>query len=118
MTNRGKKKKISIYRNKEIKRLWNIIFPVLKNKYVLTLIIFFLWILLFDRNNLIERHRNLKKLHQLEKEKKDYIERIRKDKKQFDELRSSNENLEKFAREQYFMKKEDEDIFIVKEVDE
>ena len=69
MTNRGKKKKISVYRNKKIKRFWNIIFPVLKNKYVLTLIIFFLWILLFDRNNLIERHRSLKNLHQLEKQK-------------------------------------------------
>lgn len=104
---------IYFYRNKKIKKIWNIIFPVLKNKYVLTLIIFFLWILLFDRNNLIERHRNLKKLHQLEKEKKDYIERIRKDKKQLEELKSSNENLEKFAREQYFMKKEDEVIFII-----
>ncbi len=106
---------IYFYRNKKIKRLWNIIFPVLKNKYILTLIIFFLWILLFDRNNLIERHRNLKKLHKLEKQKESYIERIHKNNKQLEELKSSNENLEKFAREQYFMKKEDEVIFIIKE---
>lgn len=106
---------IYFYRNKKIKKIWNIIFPVLKNKYVLTLIIFFLWILLFDRNNLIERHRSLKNLHKLEKQKESYIERIRKDNKQFDELRSSDENLEKFAREQYFMKKKDEVIFIIEE---
>ena len=101
-----------------LKKFWDIIFPVLKNKYVLTLIIFFLWILLFDRNNLIVRHRSLKNIHKLEKQKESYIERIRKDKKQFDELRSNDENLEKFAREQYFMKKKDEDIFIVEKVDE
>ena len=99
--------------------LWILIqhHPLLNLISVDTLIIFFLWILLFDRNNLIERHRILKNLHKLEKQKESYIERIRKDKKQFDELRSSDENLEKFAREQYFMKKKDEDIFIVEEVD-
>jgi len=91
------------------------VFRILKNKYVFILIIFFFWLLIFDKNNLIERAKELKKLQQLEKDKKYYLERIEKDSKQMNELKTNDENLEKFAREQYLMKKKDEDIFIIVE---
>lgn len=91
------------------------ILPLLKNKYSLSLILFFAWIIFFDSNNLIDRAINLNKVHQLEKDKIYYENKISEDRAKLEELKSNPGNLEKFAREQYLMKKESEVIFIVTE---
>lgn len=85
----------------------------LRNKYLIALAVFFVWILLFDSNNLIDRFHDLKTLKQLEQDKEYYTNRIEEDRRKLNELRTDRENLEKFAREQYFMKKDDEDLFII-----
>ncbi|HNR43113.1 MAG TPA: hypothetical protein PKL65_12845 [Bacteroidales bacterium] len=87
--------------------------PVLRNKYILTLVIFVIWLLLLDSNNLIARYRELKNLRRLRAEKEYYTRRIEEDRSKLQELRTDNRNLEKFAREQYKMKKPDEDLYIV-----
>ena len=92
---------------------WSVIIQHLKNKYILTLIIFFVWVLLFDSNNLVDRFSQMKSLKQLEKDREYYMERIEEDSKKLNELETDKDNLEKFAREQYLMKKEDEEIFVV-----
>ena len=92
---------------------WSTVIKFLKNKYFLTLIIFVVWLLLFDSNNLIDRFSQMKSLNQLEKDKEYYLERIEEDSRKLNELETDKENLEKFAREQYLMKKDDEEIFVV-----
>ncbi len=87
--------------------------PVLRNKYILTLVIFFIWLLLLDSNNLIARFRELKNLRKLKADREYYTKRIEEDRSKLQELRTDNRNLEKFAREQYKMKKPDEDLYIV-----
>jgi cell division protein FtsB len=87
--------------------------PLLRNKYSFSLIVFFLWIVFFDSNNLIERVFYLKQMHQLEKDKIFYERKIKEDQIRLDELKSNPTNLEKFAREHYLMKKDNEDIFII-----
>ena len=87
--------------------------PVLRNKYILTIVIFILWVLLLDSNNLISRHKELKNLKKLKAEKEYYVKRIEEDKRKLYELKTSNRNLEKFAREEYRMKKPDEDLYII-----
>ena len=87
--------------------------PGLRNKYILTLVIFFIWILLLDSNNLISRYKEMKNLRKLKADKEYYTERIEEDKRKLQELRTDNRNLEKFAREQYKMKKPEEDLYIV-----
>ncbi|MBN2666387.1 MAG: hypothetical protein JXR67_07740 [Bacteroidales bacterium] len=87
--------------------------PVLRNKYLLTLIIFAVWILLLDSNNLISRWKEMKNLKKLKAEKEYYVRRIEEDKRKLHELKTSDRNLEKFAREQYRMKKPDEDLYII-----
>ena len=87
--------------------------PAFRNKYVLTLVIFFLWLLLFDSNNLISRFRDIRDLKKLSSDREYYLKRIEEDKKKLYELKTDDQNLEKFAREQYRMKKPDEDLFIV-----
>lgn len=57
----------------------------------------------------------LRSIHSLENEKEYYQKKIESDNKKLKELKTNDENLEKFAREQYLMKKSDEDIFIVEE---
>jgi len=86
---------------------------ILKKKYLLASVLFIVWVSLFDGNNLIDRASALRTLHQLEKDKKYYTEKIISDTKKLEELKTNNDNLEKFAREQYLMKKENEDIFVI-----
>ena len=81
--------------------------PILRNKYVLTIIIFVVWVVLLDSNNLITRYRDMKEMHKLKIDKEYYMKRIEEDKRKLHELKTDNRNLEKFAREQYNMKKPD-----------
>ena len=96
-----------------MKSVLNILIRIFRNKYILTLLVLIVWLLVFDRNNLIDRVKYLKALDEMEEQKIYYIEKIRHDSARLDELRTDAENLEKFAREQYLMKKENEDIFVI-----
>jgi cell division protein FtsB len=87
--------------------------PVFRNKYLLTIIIFVVWILLFDSNNLIARYKEMRELHKLRIDREYYIKRIESDRQKLHELKTDNQNLEKFAREQHRMKKPDEDLYII-----
>lgn len=97
----------------KLKSIWFAILPLLKNKYTLSMIIFFGWVIFFDQNNLLQRTKIVNELHQLEKDKLYYINKIKADSQKLNELKTSEDNLEKFAREQYLMKKDNEDIFII-----
>ena len=97
----------------KLNKLWIAILPLLKNKFTLTLILFIGWISFFDQNNMVDRIQNMNQLHQLEKDKIYYISKIKEDSAKLTELKTDSRNLEKFAREQYLMKKDNEDIFII-----
>lgn len=75
--------------------------------------IFLLWLTFFDKNNLIDLFGEMSKIHSRNKEKEYYEEKIASDREKIKELRTNSNNLEKFAREQYLMKKPNEDIFII-----
>jgi len=86
---------------------------MLRNKYVLTSVLFVIWMLMFDQNNLNERRKNNRDYNQLLREKEYFQKKIEENRKRIQELKTNNDNLEKFAREQYLMKKDNEDIFII-----
>ena len=88
------------------------ILPVIKNKYYITLIAFVIWILFFDSNNVFEIYKFHKAYHQLQDEKSFYINETAKVNLEKQELFSSEKSLEKFARERYYMKRDNEDIYI------
>ncbi len=100
---------------KTAKQILDKILPILKNKYVLSLLVFLIWLTFFDQNNLIDRVKQLNRNENLKKEKAFYIEKIKEDSTKLHQLKTNEENLEEFAREQYYMKKKDEDIFIIVE---
>ncbi|MGM0531352.1 MAG: FtsB family cell division protein [Bacteroidota bacterium] len=91
------------------------ILPALKNKYVLTFLIFLIWLIFFDQNNLVDRVRQMHRYEELQEEKKFYLQKISKDSAKLHQLKTNEENLEEFAREEYYMKKENEDIYIIVE---
>ncbi len=91
------------------KKKW---FGILTNIYVLVLTVFVVWMLFFDTNSLLI-HRELKKeIKNLEKTQDFLQNEIEKDKKIIKKLSDSNE-LEKFAREQYYLKKKNEEIYLI-----
>ncbi|HMR57857.1 MAG TPA: septum formation initiator family protein [Cyclobacteriaceae bacterium] len=89
--------------------------PAFRNFYVVAGLLFFIWLLLLDSNDLISRFKMTAKVNSLENEKEFYQEKIIEVEKDRAELLTNKELLEKFAREKYLMKKESEDIFIVEE---
>lgn len=97
---------------KIIRKIAKFTINVIRNKYVLTLVVFAIWVLFLDNNNLIDRVDYMNKYNQLKRDEIYYNEKIATDYKRLEELRTNKENLEKFAREQYLMKKANEDIFI------
>ena len=68
--------------------------------------------LFFDSNSYLNHNRLSNDINQLQKEKQHYKEEIKNDSIALEEL-SSPEGLEKYAREKYHMKKENEEIFLI-----
>ena len=62
---------------------------------------------------MIQRYEYNKKIKELQKEIKHYNQIIEEGRLQLEELRSNDDNLEKFAREKFLMKKPNEDIFLI-----
>ncbi len=88
------------------------IFAIFLNKYVLIVLLFVVWMLFLDTNSWLI-HRELdQEIQELEDNKEYYIKEIIKDQKDIKVLKDSSE-LEKFAREEYFMKRDDEEIYII-----
>lgn len=86
---------------------------LLKNKYFVAGLLFLVWMAFFDRNDFYTRYSYHKELSKLEEEREYYLNEIELTKRKQHELMSNPSNLEKFAREEYLMKKENEDIFLI-----
>ncbi len=72
-----------------------------------------------DKNNIITQYNLRHELNDLKDKKEYYLKEIEKDKQATYELKTNISTLEKFAREKYLLKKDNEDIFlIVKEQNE
>lgn len=91
---------------------------VLRNKYALTGIIFIVWISFFDQNKIITQFQYRSELSKLKEEKAFYQEEIEKIQSDLNDLQSNPNTLEKFAREKYLMKKDDEELFVIVEESE
>jgi hypothetical protein len=94
-------------------KLLKIILPYLKNKYFLTFMGFVLWLGFFDRNDFITTWNYRKKLEGLRNEKKYFEEAVKKNTEDLNYLLSDPSNTEKYGRERYYMKRENEEIFVI-----
>jgi cell division protein DivIC len=83
------------------------------NKYFISVLAVVIWVAFFDKNDLMSQYQLRQKLGQLRTEQKYYLDEIAKSKNDMNELRTNPANLEKFAREKYLMKKDNEEIFVI-----
>ena len=87
-------------------------FKFISNKYIWVLLFFLTWMIFLDNYSYFD-HRFLdKQINQLEDNKKYYQDEIKKDQENIKQLKNP-EQIEKYAREKYFMKKDSEDIYII-----
>ncbi|NLR91286.1 MULTISPECIES: FtsB family cell division protein [Flammeovirga] len=89
-----------------------------KNFYIITGLLFFIWIAFFDNDNLIKRRNQKNKEQELKNQEEYYGKEILDLERKMKELKSNNQTLEKFAREKYFMHRTGEDVYVIKELDE
>ena len=86
----------------------------LRNKYSIAIFLFIIWIVFFDNYNLIKQYKIKKNIKELEENKLFYSNEIEKDSIEYKELLNNEEERERFAREKFLMKKENEDIYIIR----
>ncbi len=87
----------------------------MRNKYFVSAAAFLIWLAFIDSKNFISQYELQSEVNKLEAQKSFFQDEISKTRKEQQELLSSPEKLEKFAREKYLMKKDDEDLFIITE---
>jgi|SRR3954451_10762192 cell division protein DivIC len=90
-----------------------VFFKILKNKYIISTIVFIVWILFFDRNDLFTQWDRKQELQRLEVSTAFYEKEIANTKKDLMDLNNKPAILEKFAREKFFLKRPNEDLFLV-----
>ncbi|ERI64163.1 septum formation initiator [Capnocytophaga sp. oral taxon 863 str. F0517] len=83
-----------------------------KYAYLLYILIFGIWMLFFDSNSLLSHIKLNREIESLRRQKEFLQKEIVKDRKAIKEI-STDEGREKFGRENYYFKKENEDIFII-----
>ena len=84
------------------------------NAYWLVTIVFFALTFVMGDSSLYKRYTYDEKIRSLEKEIKHYQKEIEINSKKLNDLHTDKEGLERFAREEYFLKKPNEDVFIIK----
>ena len=87
--------------------------PYLKNFYLIIGVLFVIWVLAFDQNDIITHFKLGSKLDKLNEQKEFYLKKIKKVEKEREELKNNDQLLEKFAREKYLMKKDNEDLYVI-----
>jgi cell division protein FtsB len=84
-----------------------------RNKYFVVTVAFAVWMVFFDKNDLFSQYQYHSQLSKLKHERNYYQKETAKVHQELDELTTNKEMLEKFAREKYLMKKDNEDVFVI-----
>ena len=87
----------------------------LRNKYLILFLLFILWVIFIDDYNLINQSKIKNTVDDLKSQKEFYITEIKSDSTELYKLQNDSAEQERFAREKFLMKKENEDIFIIRE---
>lgn len=88
------------------------ILKIIFNRYVLTITAFFVWIVFFDDSNLFNQIERTNELKALNKKNEYYEEQNLILRSELNKLKKDTATLIKYAREKYFMKKDNEDVYV------
>jgi cell division protein FtsB len=98
-----------------------ILFPIpkfLRNKFFLAAVGFTAWLLFFDKNDFFAQRERRQELRALQESKRHYQTEIKKEKEFAENLKNDPATIEKFAREKYGMKRDNEDLFLIRKAGE
>lgn len=84
----------------------------LKNSYVIIIIIFVIWMIFFDSNSILVHNELNNDINDLNNQKEYYKNEIERDNIELNQIKTDS-GLEKYAREKLFMKRDNEEIFII-----
>ncbi|HIG32939.1 MAG TPA: septum formation initiator family protein [Flavobacteriales bacterium] len=98
-----------------LRNIINLLPKPLRNKYLILLLLFIFWIVFLDDYNLINQNKMKNNVDDLKEQKEFYISEIKSDSAELFKLKNDSEEQEKFAREKFLMKKDNENIFIIRE---
>jgi cell division protein DivIC len=87
-------------------------YKFLSNKYVWVMLFFVVWMLFLDNYSWLNQRELNKQIDELEDNKKYYQDEIHKDMENIHQLKNPDQ-IEKYAREKYYMKRDSEDIYII-----
>ena len=89
-----------------------------KNKYILTCIAFLVWMFFFAEKDISSGFSKRSKYNELLKSERHLTKKINETKLELSQLKTDAQTIEKYAREKYLMKKDNEDLFLVSAIDE
>jgi cell division protein DivIC len=94
-------------------KLLSNVFGFVRNKYFIVSFLFLVWMLFFDPKDWGLIDARIEKLKDLQKSEKHLNNQITEARKELELLKTNAQTIEKYAREKYYMKKDNEDLFIV-----
>jgi len=86
---------------------------IIRNKYLLTTIGIIVWLLFFDKNDVFSQMELMGRLNKLRTDKTYYLAEIKNNRDAIKELKTNKKSLERFAREKYLMKMDNEDVYVI-----
>lgn len=98
-----------------IQQYWSKVPSIFKNPYFIVIVAFGVWMTFFDNNDLVTQYRRYKELNALNEKKAYYLKQIAITDEEYRELTTNPATQEKFAREHYHMKRDNEDVFVIVE---
>lgn len=99
--------------NKEIPAEKNRVLTKMLNKYTITIVLFMVWMIFIDNNSWLVINDLNKDIRRYEEQLAFYKGEFEKNDNFYKKLEKNKDEKERFARENYFMKKRDEEIFII-----
>ena len=103
----------AVYLARLFDKLTGVLVRNLKNRFVLISVLFLTWILFLDDYNMVYRYQTWHELQEKRRKQEFLLEEIESVRSDIQDLFSTRKSLEKFAREKYFMKRDNEDVFII-----
>ncbi|MCF6367101.1 MAG: septum formation initiator family protein [Bacteroidales bacterium] len=94
----------------QVSKIW---FFIKKYKYIITSVFFIVWIFFIAQTGIMFKSKLNEEINFLEKRKAYYVEEIEKNEKYYQDLLTNPATKERLAREEYFMSKDNEDVFII-----
>ena len=85
----------------------------LRNKFFIAFAAFVVWMLFFDERDVFTMRHHRQELRELQKSREYYTDQINKEKTELEKLKNAPATLEKYAREKYYMKRDDEDLYLL-----